>query len=99
MVTMKDVARLADVSVATVSGVLNGSRYVSPELKERVLQAIQELDYTINSVARSLQSRSTRMIGMLVPDISDPFHAAVVRVVEDALKTAGYTLMLGNVRD
>jgi LacI family transcriptional regulator, galactose operon repressor len=99
MATMRDVAKRAGVSVATVSGVLNGSRYVSAELKERVLRAIRELDYTINSVARSLQSRSTRMIGMLVPDISDLFHAGVVRVVEDVLKTAGYSLMLGSLHD
>jgi LacI family transcriptional regulator len=64
-----------------------------------VLQAIRELDYTVNQVARSLQVRSTRLVGMLVPDISDPFHANVVRVVDDALKTAGYTLLLGNLRD
>lgn len=99
MATIHDVARRAGVSIATVSGVLNGSRYVSPELTERVLKAVAELDYTINQVARSLQCRSTRLVGMLVPDISDPFHAAVVKVVEDALKTAGYTLLLGNLRD
>jgi LacI family transcriptional regulator len=64
-----------------------------------VLQAIRELDYTVNQVARSLQVRSTRLVGMLGPDISDPFHANVVRVVEDALKMAGYTLLLGNLRD
>ncbi len=99
MATIHDVARRAGVSIATVSGVLNGSRYVSPELTERVLKAVSELDYTINQVARSLQCRSTRMVGMLVPDISDPFHAAVVKVVEDALKTTGYTLLLGNLHD
>jgi LacI family transcriptional regulator len=99
MAIMKDVARSAGVSIATVSGVLNGSRHVSADLKERVLQAVDQLDYTINQVARSLQSRSTQMIGMLVPDISDPFHSNVVRVVEDLLKTAGYALLLGNLRD
>lgn len=99
MTTIHDVAKRAGVSIATVSGVLNGSRYVSPALTMRVRQAVEELDFTINQVARSLQSRSTRMIGMLVPDISDPFHANVVRVVEDSLKTAGYMLLLGNLRD
>jgi LacI family transcriptional regulator len=97
--TMIDVAKRAGVSAATVSGVLNGTRNVSPELRQRVLDAVRELDYTVNQVARSLQVRSTRMAGMLAPDISDPFHANVVRVVEDALKTAGYTLLLGNLRD
>lgn len=99
MATMNDVARRAGVSIATVSGVLNGSRQVSPELAGRVLEAVRELDYTINQAARSLHSRSTQLVAMLVPDISDPFHANVVRVVEDALKTAGYTLLLGNLRD
>jgi LacI family transcriptional regulator len=99
MATMTDVARRAGVSAATVSRVISGSRAVSPDIRERVLREIRELDYTVNSIARSLQSRSTQMIGMLVPDISDPFHAGVVRVVEDALKTSGYTLMLGNLHD
>ena len=99
MATMIDVARRAGVSSATVSGVLNGSRFVSPELAERVLKAVRELDYTINGVARSLQTRSTQMVGMLVPHVSDPFHANVVRVVEDALKVAGYRLLPGNLRD
>src|SRR5688572_9263780 len=99
MSTMTEVAKRAGVSIATVSGVLNGLRYVSPELAERVMRAATELDYTINQIARSLQSRSTQIVAMLVPDISDPFHANVVRVVEDALKTAGYTLLLGNLRD
>jgi LacI family transcriptional regulator len=99
MATMIDVAKRAGVSIATVSGVLNGSRHVSTELSERVLKAATDLDYTINQVARSLQMRSTQIIGMLVPDVSDPFHSNVVRVVEDALKTAGYTLLLGSLRD
>lgn len=99
MATMTEVAKRAGVSAATVSRAISGSRAVSREVKERVLEAVRELDYTVNSVARSLQCRSTRMIGMLVPDISDPFHAGVVRVVEDALKTAGYSLVLGNVHD
>jgi DNA-binding LacI/PurR family transcriptional regulator len=99
MATMADVAKRARVSVATVSRVISGSRSVSRDVKERVLRAVRELDYTVNSVARSLQCRSTRMIGMLVPDVSDPFHAGVVRVVEDALKTAGFSLVLGNVHD
>jgi LacI family transcriptional regulator len=99
MATMMEVAHRARVSIATVSGVLNGSRNVTPKLRRRVLKAVEDLDYTVNNLARSLHSRSTQLIGMLVPDISDPFHANVVRVVEDVLKTAGYSLLLGNLRD
>jgi LacI family transcriptional regulator len=99
MSTMVEVARRAKVSIATVSGVLSGSRYVSPELRQRVLDAVGELDYTVNQIARSLQSRRTHMAGMLVPDISDPFHASVVHVVEESLRVAGYSLILGSLHD
>ena len=75
---------------------LNGTAYVSPELTRRVQDAVRELDYTINDLARSLQTRKTRTIGMLIPDIANPFYAKVVRGVEDVLKEAGYSLILGN---
>ncbi|MFN3325678.1 MAG: LacI family DNA-binding transcriptional regulator [Bryobacteraceae bacterium] len=96
MATIYDVAKRAGVSTYTVSAVLNRSAFVSPELTKRVLEAVQELDYTINDLARSLQTRKTRTIGMLVPDIGNPFNAKVVRGVEDKLRNAGYTLLIGN---
>lgn len=94
--TIYDVAKLARVSTYTVSCVVNKSAYVSPELTERVLQAVRELDYTPNAVARSLQTRSTKTIGMLIPDIANPFYGRVVRGVEDRLTKDGYSLILGN---
>lgn len=94
--TIYDVAKLARVSTYTVSCVVNKSAYVSPELTERVLQAVQQLDYTPNAVARSLQTRNTKTVGMLIPEISNPFYARVVRGVEDRLSKDGYSLLLGN---
>jgi len=94
--TIYDVAKRARVSTYTVSAVLNRSAYVSPELTERVQRAVQELDYSINEVARSLQTRRTRTVGMLIPDIAGPFYSKVVRGVEDSLKRDGYSLILGN---
>jgi LacI family transcriptional regulator len=96
MATIYDVAKRARVSTYTVSSVINRSAYVSPELTKRVLAAVQELDYTPNALARGLQTRSTRTVAMLIPDIGNPFYARVVRGVEDRLRKAGYSLMLGN---
>jgi LacI family transcriptional regulator len=97
MATIYDVARRARVSTYTVSTVLNRTGRVSPELTERVLQAVKALDYTVNDLARGLQTRRTRTVGMLIPDIGNPFYAKVVRGAEDVLRQAGYALLLGNM--
>ena len=94
-----DVARRARVSVATVSAVVNDSAYVSPLLKSRVLGAVRELGYQPNLLARSLAKRQTRTIGMIVPDIANPFWPEVVRGAEDRAHAAGYTLLLSNSDD
>jgi LacI family transcriptional regulator len=94
--TIYDVAKRARVSTYTVSCVLNRSAYVSPELTARVQKAVKELDYTINEVARSLQTRKSRTVGMLIPDIANPFFSQVVRGAEQRLKKDGYSLLLGN---
>lgn len=96
MPTIYDVAKRAAVSTYTVSSVINKSAYVSPELTKRVLKAVRELDYTPNALARGLQTRKTRTVGMLIPDIGSPFYSRVVRGVENRLRQADYTLMLGN---
>jgi LacI family transcriptional regulator len=83
------------VSVATVSHVLNGSRYVSPELTKRVREAAGELGYRPNDTARSLRLRRTQTIGLVVPDVS-PFFAELARVIEDHGFAAGYTTVIGN---
>jgi LacI family transcriptional regulator len=99
MPTIYDVAKRAKVSTYTVSSVINRSAYVSPELTKRVQDAVKALDYTPNALARGLQTRSTKTVAMLIPDIGSPFYARVVRGAEDTLRQAGYSLMLGNTYD
>ena len=99
MPTIYDVARRAGVSTYTVSVVLNRSANVSPELTKRVLTAARDLDYRINRLAASLQTRRTLTIGMLIPDIANPWYAKVVRGVEDVLSENNYSLFLGNTHD
>ena len=78
--TIKDVARLARVSTATVSAVVNGSSFVTAPLKARVIEAVAELGYAPSRVARSLRMQSTRLIGIVVADITNPFFAEFVRL-------------------
>ncbi len=96
VITIKDIARKADVSVATVSYVINKNRWVSPELTDRVNDAITELGYTPNAVARSLRQSKTKTIGLIVPDNSNPFFAEIAKGVEDAGFDAGYSVILCN---
>jgi LacI family transcriptional regulator len=96
MSTIKDIANRAGVSTATVSYVINGTRFVSPELRERVMSAVMELDYRPNAVAQSLRQKRTRTIGLIVPDNSNPFFAEVAKGVEDAGYDAGVSVMLCN---
>jgi LacI family transcriptional regulator len=96
MVTIRDVASKAEVSIATVSRVVNGNRPVHPDIRDRVLKAIQELDYRPNYLARGLRQRNTCMIGLIIPDNSNPFYAEVARAIEDAGFAAGYSVILCN---
>ncbi len=99
MATIKDVAKLAGVSVATVSRALNDSGYVSEESRKKVEQAIKELEFTPNEVARSLFQKSSKIIGLLLPDISNPYFPIVAKGVEDRAQEKGYMVILGNVED
>ncbi|MCA0986534.1 LacI family DNA-binding transcriptional regulator [Guptibacillus algicola] len=96
MVTIKDVAQEAGVSVATVSRVLNDNGYVGAETREKVMKAITKFNYSPNEVARSLYKRESRLIGLLLPDITNPFFPQLARGVEDEVNQAGYRLLLGN---
>ncbi|GIH16768.1 LacI family transcriptional regulator [Rugosimonospora africana] len=95
-VTITDVARAADVSAATVSRVLNNPDGVSPELRQRVIEAIDALGYRPNSSARSLRTRATRVLGVIVSDVTNPFFTSMVRGVEDVAQKSGYSVMLAN---
>lgn len=99
MASIKDVALRARVSTTTVSHVVNRTRFVSDPVRHEVEAAIRELNYVPSAVARSLKSNSTKTIGMLIPNCSNPYFAEIVRSVEDHCFGAGYTLILCNTDD
>ena len=94
MHTLRDVARLAGVSVATASKVMNKKGAVHPELVKRVLSATESLDYHTDQVARSLKTRQTQTIGMVIPDVTNPFFTAVMRGAGSEVRSQGYSLIL-----
>jgi LacI family transcriptional regulator len=99
MATIKEIAQLARVSIGTVSNVINGTAVVSPRRRERVLAAIRELDYHPNQVARSLKLKTTRMLGMVISDITNPFFPQLVRGAEDVALKHNYLLITFNTDD
>ena len=82
--------------MSTVSHVINGTRYVSPDLSARVWEAIESLNYQPNALARSLRNKQTRTLGMIIPDNSNPFFAEVARGIEDLCFDLGYNVILCN---
>jgi LacI family fructose operon transcriptional repressor len=93
---IKDVAEAAGVSTATVSRVLSDKPHVRPELRQRVLAAMDDLDYKPNRVARSLRAKKSSIIGLIVSDIQNPFFTAVGRAVEDVASAQGMSIFLCN---
>lgn len=89
-VTILDVARASAVAPMTVSRALSGKGYVSRDLRERVLAAAQRMNYRPNGVARSLRQQSTKAVGVLVPDITNPFSSELVQGIESVLLEHGY---------
>ena len=96
MSTIRDVARLAGVSVASVSAVLNSKGTVSEKLIKRVRSAAKALDYHPDEVARSLKTRNTHTVGVIVPDIANPFFPEVIQGAEDEARRNGYSVILCN---
>jgi LacI family transcriptional regulator len=94
--TMEEVGRRAGVSAMTVSRVVNGRGGVDLETQRRVEEAIQALDYVPNRIARGLISQKTQTIGLIVPDVVNPFFAPVVRGAESAARKAGFRVLLCN---
>jgi len=99
MPTIKEVARRAGVSVGTASHVLNGKVPVSEELRKRVEAAITELDYHPSQVARSLSIRRTHTLGIVIPDIANPFFPQLIRGVESVVTKSGFSLTTFNTDD
>ena len=96
MPTIVEVAKHARVSIATVSNVIRGTRRVSPTLRERVEAAIRDLDYSPNEIARSLKVKQTRILAMVLPDITNPFFPEIIRGAEDTAFERGYFLLTAN---
>lgn len=94
--SIKDVAKEAGVSIATVSRVLNDVDIVNEETKKKVLDAIKKLGYRPNIIARSLKTQKTKTIGIIIPDISSQFYPEVVRGAEDVSNIYGYNIILCN---
>ena len=93
-VTIKDIARIAGVSVTTVSRALNDAPEISPETRDRILQLCREEGYRTNLLARSLISNRTNVIGVILSDISAPYHATLALHIETCAAELGYQVML-----
>src|SRR3954470_4312671 len=96
---MREVAAMAGVSAKTVSRVLRNDRYVSDEVRLRVERAVAELEYVPNALARTFRSGSDNAIGVAVPDISDPFFAALTHAVESVARRQGAAVIVTSLGD
>ena len=95
-VTIYDVAREANVSMATVSRVVNGNQNVKPSTRKKVLEVIERLEYRPNAVARGLASKKTTTVGVIIPDISNSIYAEAARGIEDIATMYRYNIILAN---
>ncbi len=99
MVTMEDVARVAGVSVTTVSHVINRTRPASKRTTERVLAAVERTGYSPNTIARALARSRTQSLGLAISGLANPYFTDVIAAVERAAMRAGHTLLLGDTRE
>ncbi len=97
-VTINDIAKMAGVSKATVSRVLNDSKPVSEEIRQKVLDVIEKTEYQPSSVARSLTTRKTKLIGVLIPDVSNPVFSKIIEGIESEANKHDYNILLCNSR-
>jgi DNA-binding LacI/PurR family transcriptional regulator len=96
IITIKDVAKLAGVSLGTVSNVVNGLGSVKKENREKVLKAMEELKYIPNLTAQTLKTNKSKTLGLILPTIANPFYPAVAKGIEDIANRMGYTVVLCN---
>ena len=99
MGSLKDVAKLAGVSVSTVSYVINGKKTVRPETYKKIMDAIKEVDYHPNIAARSLKINKTKSIGIVVADFTNIFYIDVLTGIESELAKEGYSAIVSNSRN
>lgn len=98
MATLKDVAKEADLAVATVSRILNNRGYISEEAREKVELAMKKLNYRPNELARSLHQSKSTVIGLIVPHITHPFFSEMIRCIEEKAHAYGFRLLLFNTQ-
>lgn len=96
MTSIREVAKIAGVSASTVSRVMNGTANVDDEKKQRVLEAIKETGFVPNELARALYKKSSKIIGVIIPDIENPFFSELAKAVEEAAYRNGYRILLCN---
>lgn len=99
MATIRDVAKLAGVSVATVSRYLNGTGYVKEETAKKIKKIIDEVEYVPNEVARSLFQKKSKLIGVILPDIANPYFPLLAKGIEETLQNSGYMMLLANISE
>ncbi|MGT2933063.1 LacI family DNA-binding transcriptional regulator [Streptococcus catagoni] len=99
MATIKEVADQAGLSKSTVSRYISQNGYVSEAARLKIKEAIKNLNYSPNVIAQSLKTKKSQLVGLLLPDISNPFFPRLARGVEIYLKEKGYSVMLGNIGD
>ncbi|GAB2572193.1 LacI family DNA-binding transcriptional regulator [Gracilibacillus alcaliphilus] len=92
-ITIKDIAREAGVSTATVSRVLSNKGYASDDIRKKVLAVAKQLNYRQNSIAKSLKMHKTNLIGVIIPDISNPYFMKISKGIEDVVQEKGYNLL------
>lgn len=95
-VTVKDVAKAAGVSAATVSRVINDDPRISSKTRDKVLESIRKLDYKINNIARSLKTNKTYTIGFICPEIQNDFFMSIAKGLEDELRRYNYSIIICN---
>lgn len=99
-ITIKDIARMAEVSTATVSKVLNGKdEKISQPTRDRIFKLVEEYNYVPNRIASSLVTKKTKTLGLIIPNIANPFFPEIARGAEDLANEKGYNLILCNTDD
>ena len=96
IVTIKDIAKALDVTSATVSRALNGKAGVSEKLRRQIVDTAEEMGYQPNAIAQGLVKKSTNTIGLIIPDITNPYYPMIARSIEEAAREQNYQLFLGN---
>ncbi len=97
--TLKDIAKKLDLSVATVSRVVNNKNYVKPETRERVLQALEDYNYVPNEVARSLKLQLTKTIAIIIPDICETFFGEIIKGIDSVVSKKGYGILVADTNE